>query len=100
MIMEFTYYLYNEKNVGKVEKKWGVYKLANALKKVVFIGKGNVQKHLPKHLPDGAVPAEDAEFFSIEYFDSGEEAVEAWEEQMRDFYKRWGKYPKYNKPLD
>ena len=37
MIMEFTYYPYTEKNVSKVEKRWGVYKLANDLKKVVFI---------------------------------------------------------------
>lgn len=100
MIMEFTYYPYNEKNVSKVEKRWGVYKLANSIKKVVFIGKGNVQKHLPKHLPDGTAPTDDAEFFSVEYFDSGEETVESWEEQLRDFRKRNGKHPKYNQPND
>ena len=100
MIMEFTYYPYTEKNVEKVEKRWGVYKLADSLKKVVFIGRGNVKKHLPKHLPDGPRPAEGVEFFSIEYFDTGEEALKSWEEQMNNYYKRFGRYPKYNQPLE
>ena len=100
MLMEFTYYPYTDKNVEKVEKRWGVYKLADSSKRVVFIGRGNVQKHLPKHLPDGKTPAEGVEFFSLEYFDSGEEAIEAWEEQLREFHDKFGKWPKYNQPLD
>ncbi len=100
MIMEFTYYPYTEKKAAKVEKRWGVYKLANGIKKVVFIGRGNVKKRIPKHLPDGPAPAEDAEFFSVEYFDTGEEAMESWEEQMREFQERYGKCPKYNEPLE
>ncbi len=100
MIMEFTYYPYNEKNVGKVEKRWGVYKLAGRSKRILFIGRGNIKKHLPKHLPDGPAPAEDVEYFSVEYYDSGEDAAKAWEEAMEEFYDRNGKYPKYNKPMD
>lgn len=98
--MEFTYYPYTEKNVNKVEKRWGVYKLANNIKKVVFIGRGNVKKRLPKHLPDGPAPAEDAEFFSVEYFETGEEAMESWEELMKEFQKKYGKSPKYNGPME
>jgi hypothetical protein len=100
MIMEFTFYPFEEKYVDKVEENWGIYKLADGLKKVVFIGRGNIRKHLPKHLPGGDSPAEDVEFFSIEYYDSGEEAYEAWEEMMKNFNKKFGKYPKYNKPLE
>ncbi|MFW3145536.1 MAG: hypothetical protein ACMUIE_01840 [Thermoplasmatota archaeon] len=100
MIMEFTFYPFEEKYVSKVEKRWGVYKLADNLKKVVFIGRGNVQKHLPKHLPGGNAPAEDAVYFSVEYFDTGEEAYEAWESQLKSFQKRYGKSPIYNKSLD
>jgi len=51
MIMEFTFYPYTEKFVSQVEKRWGLYRLADELKKPIFIGKGNVQKHLLKHLP-------------------------------------------------
>ena len=100
MIMEFTFYPYVKKNVEKVEENWGVYKLADSLKKVVFIGRGNIKKHLPKHLPDGPVPADKVEYFSIEYYDSGEETYEAWEEMLKDHYNKFGKYPKYNKSLD
>lgn len=100
MLMEFTYYPYTEKNTAKVEEGWGVYKLADGLKKVVFLGRGNIKKHIPKHLPEGEAPADEVEFFSIEYYDNGEEALEAWEEMMRTHYKRFGKYPKYNQPLD
>jgi hypothetical protein len=100
MIMEFTYYPYTEKNVNKVEERWGVYKLAGRSKRVLFLGRGNVRKHLAKHLPEGKTPAEEAEYFSIEYYDTGEEAYEAWEEQMREFKDKFGKWPKYNKPLD
>ncbi len=96
--MEFTYYPYVEKNVEKVEKRWGVYKLAGASKRILFIGRGNIKKHLPKHLPDGPSPADDVEFFSIEYYETGEEAKKAWDEAMEEFYERNGKYPKYNKP--
>lgn len=100
MIMEFTYYPYNGRNVEKVEERWGVYKLADGLKKIIFLGRGNVRKHLGKHLPEGPDPAEDVEYFSIEYFDTGDEAYAAWEEQMRNHYNRFGTYPKYNKPLE
>lgn len=98
--MEFTYYPYTVKNVEKVEERWGVYKLADGLKKIVFLGRGNIHKHLDKHLPDGPSPAEDVEYFSVEYFDTSEEAYNSWEEQMRSHYNRFGRYPKYNKPLD
>jgi hypothetical protein len=40
------------------------------------------------------------EYFSVEYYDSGEDAAKAWEEAMEEFYDRNGKYPKYNKPMD
>lgn len=98
MIMEFTYYPYEAKNVAKVEKKWGVYKLAGRSKRVLFIGRGNIAKHLPKHLPEGESPADDAEFFSIEYYRTGDEALEAWNEAMDEFYDRNGKFPRYNAP--
>jgi hypothetical protein len=98
--MEFTYYPYEEKNVDKVEKNWGVYKLADRSKRVLFIGRGNISKHLPKHLPEGEAPALEAEFFSIEYYNSGEDAKQAWEEAMEEFHDRNGKYPKYNAPMD
>ncbi len=100
MIMEFTYYPYEEKNVEKVEKKWGVYKLAGRSKRILFIGRGNLKKHLPKHLPEGDTPADEAEFFSIEYYESGEESLKAWEEAMEEFYDRNSKHPKYNAPMD
>ncbi|MEA3558795.1 MAG: hypothetical protein U9R75_06020 [Candidatus Thermoplasmatota archaeon] len=100
MIMEFTFYPFVAKNVEKVEDSWGIYKLADGLKKVVFIGRGNIGTHLPKHLPDGTSPADDVEYFSFEYYDSGEEAYEAYEDMLKDHYKKFGKYPRYNKPLD
>lgn len=98
--MEFTYYPYEEKNVDKVEKRWGVYKLADRSKRVLFIGRGNIRKHLPKHLPEGDSPAIEAEFFSIEYYNDGDSAKEAWEEAMEEFHERNGKHPKYNSPMD
>ena len=100
MLMEFTWYPYTEKFVKKAEKRWGVYKLAGHSKKVLFFGRGNVQKHLPKHLPGSKGEAEGVEFFCVEYFESSEEAFAEWEEAMRDFKKKFEKYPKYNKPLD
>lgn len=97
MIMEFTFYPFNEKYVSQVEKKWGVYKLADELKKLVFIGKGNVQKHLPKHLPGSSAPAEDVKFFSVEYCGSQEEAEAAWKESLEEFVAKHDKPPKYNR---
>ena len=88
MIVDFTWYPYTEKNVLKVEKRWGIYRLADSSKRVLFISKGNVKKHLPKHLPDADAPASDVEFFSIEYCDSGEEAHEIWEETLREYKKK------------
>ena len=99
MIMEFTFYPFDEKHVDQVEEKWGVYKLADDLKRVVFIGRGNVRKHLQSHLPDGEKPAEDASFFQVEYYDSGEEAYEAWSDIITTFKKKWGSVPEYNAPL-
>ena len=100
MLMEFTWYPYTEKMVSKAEKRWGVYKLAGHSKKVLFLGRGNVQKHLPKHLPGSKAEAEGVEFFCVEYYDTPEEAHAEWEEAMRDFEKKFDKYPKYNKPLE
>ena len=100
MIVEFSWYAYERKNVDRVEKKWGVYKLADHSKRVLFLGKGNVRKHLAKHLPDEDAPAPDVEFFSVEYFDSGEEAHEAWLEYMREYKRKYNDYPKYNRSLD
>ncbi|MFO8051279.1 MAG: hypothetical protein R6V01_06220 [Thermoplasmatota archaeon] len=100
MLMEFTFYPYERKNVEKVEEGWGIYKLADDLKKIIFIGRGNIKKHLFKHLPDGPEPAEDAKYFSIEYYDSGEDAYEAWEEMVRNHNRKFGKYPEYNQPMD
>ena len=96
MIMEFTFYPYTEKNVLKVEKRWGVYKLADMSKRILFIGRGNIRKHLIKHLPDGEAPAEEAEFFMIEYYESGDEAKEAWEEMLENYENKFGSLPKYN----
>lgn len=97
MIMEFTFYPYNDKNVAGVEKRWGIYRLADELKKPVFIGKGNVQKHLQKHLPSSDAPAEDVKFFSVEYFDTAEEAETAWKEALEEYRHKHGTLPKYNK---
>ncbi len=100
MIMEFTYYPYTVKNVGKVEKRWGIYKLASSSKRILFIGRGNLQKRLPIHLPNGKSPAEGVEYFSIEYYDSGEDAMETWKELLQEHRDKFGKVPEYNKPLD
>jgi len=100
MLAEFSYHPYNRKNVEKVEERWGVYKLADHAKRVLFLGRGNVKKHLQKHLPDSEAPAEGVKFFSVEYFESGEEAFEEWRNQMRTHHKRFDSYPKYNKPLE
>ncbi|MDG6225121.1 MAG: hypothetical protein QCI82_06370 [Candidatus Thermoplasmatota archaeon] len=97
MIMEFTFYPYVEKNIEKVEERWGVFKLADRSKKVVFIGRGNIRKHLFNHLPDGKAPAEDAVFFSIEYFDTKEEAMEAWIEQVEAYQSKFHSLPLYNR---
>jgi len=96
MIMEFTFYPYDEKHVDKVEERWGIYKLADHSKRVLFIGRGNVKKHLFKHLPEGDSPAEGSEYFSVEYYDTRNEAMEAWEEQMESHRKRFGRPPEYN----
>ncbi len=97
MIMEFTFYPYTEKFVSQVEKRWGLYRLADELKKPIFIGKGNVQKHLLKHLPGSETPADGARFFSVEYFAAPEEAETAWREALDEFKAKHGTLPKYNK---
>ena len=100
MIVEYSWYAYDEKKVDKVEKSWGLYKLADSSKRVLFLGKGNVKKHLLKHLPGGSSPTPDVAYFSVEYFDSSKEAHEIWQEYMDEYVKRYGKYPKYNRPPD
>jgi hypothetical protein len=97
MIMEFTFYPYTDKYVSQVEKRWGLYRLADELKKPVFIGKGNVQKHLQKHLPGSEYPADDAKFFSVEYFETQKDAEGAWKEALDEFKKKHGDLPRYNR---
>ncbi len=96
VIMEFTYYPYEEKFVEKVEERWGVYTLADRSKRVVFIGRGNVKKHLFQHLPGGKIPADDAEFFQVEYFKDKDEAQNGWLDQVEAFKRKHGVLPKYN----
>jgi hypothetical protein len=96
MIMEFTFYPYVEKNLDKVEERWGVYKLADHSKRILFIGRGNVRKHLYDHLPGAKAPAEGAEYFSVEFFDTRDEAVQAWTEQVQEHRAKFGELPKYN----
>lgn len=95
--MEFTFYPYTGKNVDKVDERWGVYKLADHSKHILFIGRGNVKRHLYDHLPEGKAPADGAEFFSIEYYESHEEAMEAWNEQIESFKGKFGDLPRYNR---
>jgi len=97
MLMEFTYYPYNNKFVDKVEERWGVYRLASSSKRILFIGRGNIKKHLLKHLPDGPSPAADVAFFSIEYYETGEEAATAWKEALEEYESKFGSPPLYNK---
>jgi hypothetical protein len=97
VIMEFTYYPYDEKFVEKVDERWGVYTLADRSKRVVFIGRGNVKKHLLEHLPHGRSPAEEAEFFQLEYFKDKAEAQSAWLEQVEAYQNKHGSLPKYNR---
>jgi hypothetical protein len=99
MIMEFTFYPYTRKNVENVEERWGVYKLADDLKRVIFIGRGNIKKHLSSHLPDNELPVDEAEYFQIEYYDSGEEAYEAWKDTIGSYRKKWGTVPEYNEDI-
>jgi hypothetical protein len=96
MLMEFTYYPYEAKFVEKVEERWGVYTLADRSKRVLFIGKGNVRKHLYEHLPDGTVPAEGAEFFQVEYYKDKAESMDAWIEMVENYKRKHGSLPKYN----
>lgn len=96
MLMEFTYYPYEEKYVGKVEERWGVYTLADHSKRVLFIGKGNVRKHLMEHLPGGTSPAEGVEFFQVEYYKDKAESNDAWIEMVATFKSKHGSLPKYN----
>jgi hypothetical protein len=94
--MEFTYYPYQEKYVEKVEERWGIYILADRSKRILFIGKGNVRKHLHTHLPDGKAPAEGVEFFQVEYYKDQDQAKSAWIEQIESFKRKTGSLPKYN----
>jgi hypothetical protein len=100
MLVEFTFYPYTEKHVSMVEKRWGIYRLADASKKLLFLGKGNVLKHLGKHLPGAEAEAPDAAFFSVEYFDTYEEARSAWEDALAEHVNKHGTYPKYNKAVE
>lgn len=86
---------FNKKNVKRESNNYGVYELGNP-NDILYIGEGHVYARLMAHFADGSDPIPGASFYRVEYTGSKLRAKQRQNAELASYYRKHGRYPRYN----
>ena len=90
---------YNHANVATYRDTYGVYELGDTNGDVHYIGEGLIHSRLMDHFPQGSDPIPGTAYFRVEPTGCKERAGQRERALLREFERRYGRLPKYNKKI-
>ncbi len=89
---------FTKENVKREGDNYGVYELGNK-DDILYIGHGQLYTRLMIHFPDASDPMVGISYYRVEYTGSKERAEERERAELKRYYRKNGRYPKYNKRI-
>lgn len=87
---------FTKENVMREDDYYGVYELGNSNGDILYIGQVRIRTRLMAHLPNRSDPIVGVSFYRVEYTGSKVKAEQRERAELGLYYKRTGRYPKFN----
>jgi len=84
--------------VRRESDNYGVYELGD-FDDSLYIGEGHVYSRLMSHFADGSDPTPGVSSYRLEYTGSKVRAKQRQNAELRAYYRRHGRYPRYNQRI-
>lgn len=88
---------FTKENVSKEKDNYGIYELGDSVGDILYIGQGIIRNRLMSHfLNNGQDPIPGSSKYRVEYTGGQRIAEQRERSELDTYYKKYGKYPKYN----
>jgi len=87
---------FTKDNVNKEKDNFGIYELGDTSGDSLYIGRGRVRNRLTSHFLNGSDPIPGSSKYRTEYTESELRCEQRERAEMDAYFKKYGKYPKYN----
>lgn len=87
---------FTKENINKEKDNFGIYELGDTNGDILYIGRGIVRNRLMSHFLNGNDPIPGTAKYRTEYTGSELRCIQREKAELDAYYKKYGKYPKYN----